>query len=73
MHIVEKMARTVLNQLKDIPMNLILVVRAKNVWDTKKMEKCKPVDFILRCFGHSRVFDGYSDSIRKTGEETKSN
>jgi len=29
------MARKVLNNLKDIPMNLILVARSKNVWDQK--------------------------------------
>ena len=28
-------ARTVLNKLKDVPMNLILVARAKTVWDSK--------------------------------------
>lgn len=27
-------SRTILNQLKDVPMNLILVARAKNIWDT---------------------------------------
>lgn len=26
--------RTILNQLKDVPMNLILIARAKNIWDT---------------------------------------
>lgn len=29
------MARKVLNNLKDVPMNLILVARSKNVWDQK--------------------------------------
>ena len=33
-----EMARTVLNQLKDIPMNLILVARAKNLWDQKRWQ-----------------------------------
>ena len=42
MHIVEKWQVTVLNQLKDVPMNLILVARAKNVWDTKD-GKMQPV------------------------------
>lgn len=28
-------ARTVLNRLKDVPMNLILVARAKTIWDNK--------------------------------------
>ena len=35
-------ARNILNQLKDIPMNLILVARAKNLWDTKD-GKMQPV------------------------------
>lgn len=35
-------SRKILNQLKDIPMNLILVARAKNVWDTKD-GKMQPV------------------------------
>lgn len=26
--------RTILNQLKDVPMNLILIARTKNIWDT---------------------------------------
>ena len=34
--------RNVLNQLKDIPMNLILIARAKNLWDTKD-GKMQPV------------------------------
>ncbi len=36
------MTRNVLNQLKDVPMNLILVARAKNMWDTKD-GKMQPV------------------------------
>ena len=35
-------ARAMLNQLKDVPMNLILVARAKAVWDTKD-GKMQPV------------------------------
>ena len=35
-------ARKILNQLKDAPMNLILVARAKNIWD-KKDGKMQPV------------------------------
>ncbi len=35
-------ARKILNQLKDVPMNLILVARAKDVWD-KKDGKMQPV------------------------------
>lgn len=36
------MVRKVLNNLKDIPMNLILVARSKNVWDNKD-GKLQPV------------------------------
>lgn len=37
-----EISRKILNQLKDVPMNLILVARAKNVWDTKE-GKMQPV------------------------------
>ena len=58
-----EMARTVLNQLKDIPMNLILVARAKNVWDTKD-GKMQPVGL---------TYDALDIVIQleKAGEETR--
>ena len=63
------MARTVLNQLKDIPMNLILVARAKNVWDTKD-GKMQPVGLTYDALD---IVEYLMDMIQleKTGEETK--
>lgn len=37
-------AREVLNQIKDLPMNVILVTRTKNVWGKNEENKMAPID-----------------------------
>ena len=65
-----EMARTVLNQLKDIPMNLILVARAKNVWDTKD-GKMQPVGLTYDALDIVEYLMDIVIQLEKTGEETK--
>ena len=65
-----EMARTVLNQLKDIPMNLILVARAKNVWDTKD-GKMQPVGLTYDALDIVEYLMDIVIQLEKAGEETK--
>ena len=65
-----EMTRTVLNQLKDIPMNLILVARAKNVWDTKD-GKMQPVGLTYDALDIVEYLMDIVIQLEKTGEETR--
>ena len=64
------MARTVLNQLKDVPMNLILVARAKNVWDTKD-GKMQPVGLTYDALDIVEYLMDIVIQLEKSGDETK--
>lgn len=59
-----------LNQLKDVPMNLILVARAKNVWDTKE-GKMQPVGLIYDALEIVEYLMDIVIQLEKNGEETK--
>lgn len=63
-------ARTVLNQLKDVPMNLILVARAKNMWDTKD-GKMQPVGTTYDALDIVEYLMDIVIKLEKSGEETK--
>jgi hypothetical protein len=63
-------SRTVLNQLKDIPMNLILVARAKNVWDTKD-GKMQPVGITYDALDIVEYLMDIVIQLEKSGDETK--
>lgn len=65
-----EMARTVLNQLKDVPMNLILVARAKNVWDTKD-GKMQPVGLTYDALDIVEYLMDIVIQLEKNGDETK--
>lgn len=65
-----EMARTVLNQLKDVPMNLILVARAKNVWDTKD-GKMQPVGLTYDALDIVEYLMDIVIQLEKSGDETK--
>jgi hypothetical protein len=65
-----EMARTVLNQLKDVPMNLILVARAKNVWDTKD-GKMQPVGLTYDALDIVEYLMDIVIQLEKNGEETR--
>ena len=63
-------ARKMLNQLKDVPMNLILVARAKNVWDTKD-GKMQPVGLTYDALEIVEYLMDIVIQLEKNGEETK--
>lgn len=65
-----EMARTVLNQLKDIPMNLILVARAKNLWDQKD-GKMQPVGLTYDALDIVEYLMDIVIQLEKNGDETK--
>ena len=65
-----EMARTVLNQLKDVPMNLILVARAKNMWDTKD-GKMQPVGLTYDALDIVEYLMDIVIQLEKNGDETK--
>lgn len=65
-----EMSRSVLNQLKDVPMNLILVARAKNVWDTKD-GKMQPVGVTYDALDIVEYLMDIVIQLEKSGEETK--
>lgn len=62
--------RTVLNQLKDVPMNLILVARAKNLWDTKE-GKMQPVGLTYDALDIVEYLMDIVIQLEKNGDETK--
>ena len=62
--------RTVLNQLKDVPMNLILVARAKNLWDTKD-GKMQPVGLTYDALDIVEYLMDIVIQLEKSGDETK--
>lgn len=62
--------RNVLNQLKDIPMNLILVARAKNLWDTKD-GKMQPVGLTYDALDIVEYLMDIVIQLEKNGDETK--
>lgn len=63
-------ARTVLNQLKDVPMNLILIARARNMWDTKD-GKMQPVGLTYDALDIVEYLMDIVIQLEKTGDETK--
>ncbi len=65
-----EMARTVLNQLKDVPMNLILVARAKNLWDTKD-GKMQPVGLTYDALDIVEYLMDIVIQLEKNGDETR--
>ena len=65
-----EMARTVLNQLKDVPMNLILVARAKNLWDTKD-GKMQPIGLTYDALDIVEYLMDIVIQLEKNGEETR--
>ena len=65
-----EMARTVLNQLKDIPMNLILVARAKNLWDQKD-GKMQPVGLTYDALDIVEYLMDIVIQLEKNGDETR--
>ena len=63
-------ARNVLNQLKDIPMNLILVARAKSLWDTKD-GKTQPVGLTYDALDIVEYLMDIVIQLEKDGEDVK--
>ena len=63
-------SRKILNQLKDIPMNLILVARAKSVWDTKD-GKMQPVGVTYDALEIVEYLMDIVIQLEKNGEETR--
>lgn len=66
----KEVARAMLNQLKDIPMNLILVARAKNLWDTKD-GKMQPVGLTYDALDIVEYLMDIVIQLEKNGDETK--
>lgn len=65
-----EMARTVLNQLKDVPMNLILVARAKNLWDIKE-GKTQPVGLTYDALDIVEYLMDIVIQLEKNGDEAR--
>lgn len=65
-----EMARIVLNQLKNVPMNLILVARAKNMWDTKD-GKMQPVGLTYDALDIVEYLMDIVIQLEKSENETK--
>lgn len=65
-----EMARTVLNQLKDIPVNLILIARAKNLWDQKD-GKMQPVGLTYDALDIVEYLMDIVIQLEKNGDETR--
>ena len=63
-------ARTILNQLKDVPMNLVLVARAKNMWDTKD-GKMQPIGLTYDALEITEYLMDIVIQLEKNGDETK--
>lgn len=63
-------ARNILNQLKDIPMNLILVARTKNLWDTKD-GKMQPVGLTYDALDIVEYLMDIVIQLEKNGDETR--
>lgn len=63
-------SRTILNQLKDVPMNLVLVARAKNMWDTKD-GKMQPIGLTYDALEITEYLMDIVIQLEKNGDETK--
>lgn len=63
-------SRTMLNQLKDVPINLVLVARAKNVWDTKD-GKMQPVGLTYDALEITEYLMDIVIQLEKNGDETR--
>lgn len=63
-------SRTILNQLKDVPMNLVLVARAKNMWDTKD-GKMQPIGLTYDALEITEYLMDIVIQLKKNGDETK--
>lgn len=62
--------RNMLNQLKDVPMNLILIARAKNMWDTKE-GKMQPVGVTYDALDIVEYLMDIVIQLDKNGDEIK--
>ncbi len=65
-----EISRKMLNQLKDVPMNLILVARAKNVWDTKE-GKMQPVGLTYDALEIVEYLMDIVIQLERNGDETR--
>ena len=63
-------ARAMLNQLKDVPTNLILVARAKAVWDTKD-GKMQPVGITYDALDIVEYLMDIVIQLERDGDETR--
>lgn len=63
-------ARAMLNQLKDVPTNLILVARAKAVWDTKD-GKMQPVGITYDALDIVEYLMDIVIQLERNGDETR--
>lgn len=63
-------SRTMLNQLKDVPMNLVLVARAKNMWDTKD-GKMQPIGLTYDALEITEYLMDIVIQLERNGDETK--
>nr|DAL53603.1 MAG TPA_asm: AAA domain protein [Bacteriophage sp.] len=63
-------SRAMLNQLKDVPMNLVLVARAKNVWDTKD-GKMQPIGLTYDALEITEYLMDIVIQLEKNGDETR--
>src|SRR5574344_555784 len=63
-------ARAMLNQLKDAPVNLILVARAKNLWDTKD-GKMQPVGLTYDALDIVEYLMDIVIQLENNGDETR--
>lgn len=63
-------SRTILNQLKDVPMNLILIARAKNVWDTVD-GKMQPVGLTYDALDIVEYLMDIVIQLEKNGDDIK--
>lgn len=63
-------SRAMLNQLKDVPMNLVLVARAKNVWDTKD-GKMQPIGLTYDALEITEYLMDIVIQLEKNGDEIR--
>lgn len=64
-------SRNILNQLRDVPMNLVLVARAKNLWDTNKDGKMQVAGLTYDALEIVEYLMDIVIQLEKSGDETK--
>lgn len=64
-------SRNILNQLRDVPMNLVLVARAKNLWDTNKDGKMQVAGLTYDALEIVEYLMDIVIQLEKNGDETK--